>query len=168
MKYIWKCTNKGKKNSDNIGFEIGKEYESQNIDSNMINDNGLFLFMPISDMKEVEFELVRTEFEKSDLLPNMVIKTRGGELCIISECELGKCATSSLGYYLIINEFTNDLKDRELELCDIVEVYSLSKSYKRAMEISTIDRELLWKRNDVTEMTIEEIEKELGKKIKRL
>ena len=103
--------------------------------------------------------------KKSDLKVGYVVKFRNNEMGIIMQTNQGliiiqKNETFN-NFYFLNEDLTNENKDY-----DIMEVYGFTDRNHTALRISTKDRELLWKREDKKEMTISEIEKELGYPIK--
>lgn len=111
---------------------------------------------------------------KRDLKPGYVIKTRCGELGIIVPCTGAGCdyglavvygnkdyrtGSDPLGMWY---DALTYWKDGMPSKTDIMEVYSISKSTSSLGEVSTIDRDLLWKRPAAKKMTVQEICEALG------
>ena len=68
--------------------------------------------------------------------------------------------------WLPIKAFNKDLTSKSTDLPDIIEVYGYTEIYGNALNISTNNRKLLYKKEEERKnMTIKEIEKELGYKI---
>ena len=100
-----------------------------------------------------EFVVVEeiAQFSKSDLKPCMVVKLRNGELFIVSESKDGLCLAMEFGHMslksyneaiLCIGGYKSDSE------YDIIEVYSLRDTNYHSNEISTDNRELLFKREE--------------------
>ena len=90
------------------------------------------------------------QFTKSDLKPCMVVRLRGGELCIVVNYKKGLSLLSISGFvYTGIETFNDDLKRKyNDELFDVIEVYGLNEHGINAMDISTDNRDLLFKREE--------------------
>lgn len=104
---------------------------------------------------------------KSDLKVGYVIKTRNNLYGIIMEARNNEicCYFESENGFIDIYE---DLCSKSNKDYDIIEVYGFTDKYQ-VLEINPIKskRELLWKREpDPKVMTLNEVEKELGYKIK--
>lgn len=109
--------------------------------------------------------------KKSDLKTGMVVETRNGEKYLVMlnpDCKDRELINFKGGYMPLYN-YNNELMLKKFNKgFDIVKVYSVGSSIcwllgdKEQMEFK-----LLWEREEETkEMTIAEIEKELGYKIK--
>lgn len=103
--------------------------------------------------------------KKSDLKVGYVVKFRNDEIGIIMQTNKGLIIIQKNESYNTFNYINENLTNDESEY-DIMEVYGFTNYKYKALRISTEDRELLWKREDKKEMTISEIEKELGYPIK--
>lgn len=110
-----------------------------------------------------ELELVEDEkvFTKKDLKDGMVVEYRNGKRRIV------------LGDNLLGEDGCGDLKhyNKDLTLDGYENTLTIDKVYKTiAMKISKLFEDdyltLIWEREHIKEMTVEEIEKELGYKIK--
>lgn len=101
----------------------------------------------------------REMYTKNDLKDGMVVKTREGNYYLVC----GDLFIRDMGF-LEINTYNNDLTNKLSIEEDIVAVYG--KIYTlcalKNIEYNTV----LWKREEAKEMTIAEIEKELGYSIK--
>lgn len=114
-------------------------------------------------------ELGPAPFTLSDLKPCMVAKIRDGKTAIISMSQdNGMVMNSDNGCWVGLGNYSDTLESSVTNQHDVVEVYGFSKMPYRANEISTNDRELLFKREEPKpkrKMTIDEICKELGEEI---
>lgn len=105
------------------------------------------------------------KFTKADIKVGYVVKHRNGTLSmamLVGE-EIEPRLIDTLGGYTYM--FNEDLTNYGSDTWDIVEVYGYASNCGWAIKISTEYRTLLWKREEVKKMTVEEIEKELGYKI---
>jgi len=113
-----------------------------------------------------KFELVEEEnmFTKDDLKVGYVIKQRCGELAIIAMIDpQGKSYVRKCGGWLEIEKYDECLTFKSDSDLDIMKVYGYAYMPKRAIEISTDNRKLLWERKESPiEITIEEIAKKFG------
>lgn len=109
---------------------------------------------------------------KSDLKTGMRVKTRDGEIQIVIKNTLFRgepidIIVSKNGWNRL-DRYNEDLTNINHKLLDIVEVYTIDgneDNFTRSF-LNTDKRKLYWKREEAKEMTLEEIEKELGYKIK--
>ena len=105
-------------------------------------------------------------FKKEDLKVGYLVKTRGGEVAhIVNTDKKGMCLNYEDGYSKIEN-YNNNLTNKSFYNLDITEVYGYTLYGHHAHKFEVEDRELLWKREEVKEMTIEDIQNALGHKIK--
>ena len=109
-----------------------------------------------------------SEFTKADLKPCMVVVRRNGEVCGVSENQLGMFLQNARGTcFCQISDYGNDLiKSKDDYELDIMQVYGLARLNNA---ISVENRPLLWERKEepqVEEMTLSEVCKALGKNIK--
>lgn len=109
--------------------------------------------------------------KKSDLKTGMVVETRNGEKYLVMlepDCKDMELINFK-GGYMPLYYYNNELifTEQSVQGFDVVKVYSVGwticdlLSDKECMEFK-----LIWERNEPKEMTIEEIEEELGYKIK--
>ena len=112
------------------------------------------------------------QMKKSDLKTGMLVETREGELGLVMlNTEEGDSIVSdgSSGYWSPLDCYLENLthfgSPEALRKYDIVNVYGYSFSWTAA-NVSVGNRPLLWERQEVVEMTHEEICKALGKEIK--
>ena len=106
--------------------------------------------------------------EKSELKVGYLVRYRNGELRIVMPVEksYGFVFINEEGSWMGYEDYNKSLMcigDKEF---DIVEVYGFSKYIPDVLKTNINDRELLWKREGEKEMTISQIEKELGYSIK--
>jgi len=99
-------------------------------------------------------------FTKKDLIDGMVVKTREGVHYLVC----GDLFIRNTGF-LQIDTYNNDLTSKLFNEKDIVAVYNKIHSLDTLNDIE-YNKKVLWKREEVKEMTIAEIEKELGYSIK--
>ena len=107
--------------------------------------------------------------KKSDLKSGMTVKIRKGERYLVIknyETKLyGVCdVLVNKNSFLTLNDYNEDLilKDKNDFQFDIMEVY---KPVYDSHIFDFEEHELIWEREEAKEMTLEEIEKELGYKI---
>ena len=150
---------------------IGKTYTI-----NSINPNQSY-FMDKLDMHygvdkdawvwfEDELELVEEKpFTKADLKPGMVVEHRDGERYMV----IGNRVVSEDDCYKI-SDYNSDLKISNLCLSDsdIVAVYNVNTYvlYDISDIFSDVCLTTIWRREEAKEMTVSEIEKQLGYKVK--
>lgn len=109
--------------------------------------------------------------KKSDLKPFYVVKCNCGYYYLVCQGDKEICLVRKNGW-LKFDELNENLECFD-NFFTITEVYGYRSTGPFCNEISTENRELLWKREkenndieDAKEVTIEQIEKELGYKIK--
>lgn len=115
-------------------------------------------------------EEMKKEFTKADLKTGMIVKLRNGKSLLVIKRE-NQLRMFDECQYLDGSDLTDNLKSRLLlaetrhEL-DIVQVFAPAPLEKVSNVVDLIEEkgELIWERRE--EMTLEEIEKELGYKIK--
>lgn len=119
----------------------------------------------VDRMYEILFEETRKEFAKADLKTGMVVETRDENRYFVLEQEGrikvidmdGSCLSE------IYDDLTADKKED-----DIMVVYQ-APTFDDVTEIADLYMKngyVLWERQEPREMTLEEVEKELGYKIK--
>lgn len=113
-------------------------------------------------------------FTKADLKVGYVVKYRNGNLRMVMPFTGGLVLTAIDGQWLNIGTGLNDdLTEKRGPFSwngglDVMEVYDLNYYENKTCEISTKNRELLWKREEekpAKKMTVAEIEKALGYKV---
>jgi hypothetical protein len=87
----------------------------------------------------------KVDMEKSDLRDGMVVELRSGKIDVIDHDERGY-GTSEV---VCCGNFNDDLTHKKDRDCDIMKIY-----------------ELVWRRDEVEEMTLSQVCKELGRTIK--
>lgn len=101
-------------------------------------------------------------FTKSDLETGMIVETETGALLLVLNGILVNDNS-----WLDLSHYNDDLT-RYTWMCDsyrdIVKVYETNRS--QTLDDMRKNKKLIWDRNAYTEMTIEEVQKELGYKIK--
>ena len=98
-----------------------------------------------------EFVVVEevVQFSKSDLKPCMVVKVRSGDLLIVFESKSGLSLNGSNNSYIMLDSYDEDMIRMDgYKKMDIVSVYSFRVGSLHANEISTDNRELLFKREE--------------------
>lgn len=109
--------------------------------------------------------------KKSDLKTGMVVEIRNGEKYLVMlnpDCK-DKELINFKGGYMPLSNYNNELMLKKFNKgFDIVKVYSVGSSiYWLLSDKERMEFKLIWKREEETkEMTVEQIEKELGYKIK--
>ena len=105
-------------------------------------------------------DFMNKEFTKADLKDGMVVEYRDGRRAMFLD---NKLMASS--HYTVLSNFTNTLEHVSMDSVTIVKVYqskaSILESYFNNQYLT-----LIWERESVKEMTVAEIEKELGYKVK--
>ena len=106
-----------------------------------------------------------------DLKSGYIVKLRNGNFYMVmrfNQNDFTKVLVNKTSALQLIYEFSQyDLKPTHpFESTDIMEVYGLNNNPYEALEISPENRPLLWKRIEEVEMTMEEVCKVLGKKVK--
>lgn len=100
--------------------------------------------------------------QKSDLKNGMIVKFRNGTAAIVNLNETDREIKVTNDIYVSINAFQDDLTYNFTPIYDIMRVYNYIDECRTA-----VGYECIWKRKEETkEMTVKEIEKELGYKIK--
>lgn len=117
---------------------------------------------------EDELELVEPDtFTKADLKDGMVVEYRDGDRFLVVKDHL-----LSKDYCADMSDLGDDLKDiYGFSADDIVKVYEVDYDYADEFEelFDLVSLKLIWERDKeepVKEMTVEEIEKKLGYKVK--
>lgn len=104
---------------------------------------------------------------KSDLKPFYLVECRNGYRYIVALDETDKLMFVRNYGYMPLSDYNNDLTDIDgLAEYDITKVYGRSNNKNNAISLETANRTLLWEREEQKEMTLAEIEAELGYKIK--
>lgn len=105
--------------------------------------------------------------KKSDLNLLYLVITRDGTKWLIAESIEGLVLVQDkLRGWVSLADYNNDLTMKRMPNLDIMKVYSLSKYATYSLSFDEHDRGLIWERVGPKEMTVEQIEKELGYKIK--
>lgn len=115
-------------------------------------------------------DYMEKECVKADLKPCYVVKRADGELRIISETTHDIIVNRYGGFWEPIKAYNDDLTHTINETKNIVEVYGFSSDNTKPLEISTSNRELLWKRSEMKkeEIITNNFELEIQKLQKRL
>lgn len=134
-------------------------------DSNY-NDNINATYKKIFGKEENE---MNKEFTKGDLKTGMIVETREGVKYVVlrNACTFGDLIVNGKDLYW--NELSNYndelIEHNDYNELDIVKVYKPKHPY--AIHTFEEDKlELIWEREEYKEMTVAEIEKELGYKVK--
>lgn len=118
--------------------------------------------------------------KKEDLKSGYVVQLRDGALYMVARVgDFTKILVTPYNWVYLNLEYDNELKCTKKHRTptgnyqkgrDIVKVYGLIQGTQHYTEmflqLSTANRELLWEGNNEKEMTLEEIEAELGYKVK--
>lgn len=175
------------KKGDNIGiWAVGTDdYESTYLARGMIRKMTVSSIINYFDKKEREKEHEmknnKQKFTRDDLKPGYIVKLRDGTFYAIQiagrETLIATDAQSeweylSRGWDIDMDSTNHGGKTFPYpthdKTKDIVEVYGYvqgSENYARCGWISSDHRPLLWSRQGLKKMTVEEIEKELGYKV---
>lgn len=108
--------------------------------------------------------------KKSDLKTGMVVETRNGEKYLVMlgpDCEGRELINFGSGF-MPLSRYADSLMIKTGdEGFDIMKVYSVGGSIRCLLrDKERMKFKLIWERDEPKEMTLEEIEKELGYKIK--
>ncbi|MCI8396180.1 MAG: nitrogen fixation protein NifZ [Clostridia bacterium] len=117
--------------------------------------------------------LVKADFTKEDLKAGYVVKCRDNSLRLIMPNTKRGLILLKLDYkkdlinWTDLERYSSDLLHIDANNWDIIEVYGFSEFASDALEYELDSRERLWKREEnKKDMTIAEIEKELGYSVK--
>ena len=107
---------------------------------------------------------------KRDLKVGMVVELKtldddGSFLCIVMSTEHDGMCLSGEAYWCPLDTFDEGLMDKRYNRF-ITNIYGFSSSVRRANQCITNHRKLLWKREELKELTVSEIEKLLGYPVK--
>ena len=93
-----------------------------------------------------------------------IVKTRNGNLYLLVECTNEKLVGINIKDDRYVDfDLDDDLKDLDDHDFDIMEVFEFAVTCWSGIKY---DLERVWKREETKEMTVAEIEKELGYKVK--
>ena len=107
------------------------------------------------------------KFTKDDLKVGYLVEFRRNEEHYIVMPDLSdKLTLVGEGGYNGLSHYGCDLKNNLYSELDIVRVWGRPSKHMSLLKCETKDRELLWERDNRKEMTVAEIEKELGYSIK--
>ena len=106
------------------------------------------------------------EFTKSDLEVGMFVKLRDGKVFLVLESYEELYLTSTSGYYSNLKNFNEDLTSKNYRGSDIVSIYLPKKADYLSYHLIGDNLELIWEREEVKELTMEDIEKIVGCKVK--
>ena len=114
---------------------------------------------------KAEEELILLESSPFKPIPGKhIVKTRNGNLYLLVKCTNEKLVGINIKDDLYVDfNLDDDLKDLDDHDFDIMEVFEFVAPY---WENITSFLKSVWKREETKEMTIAEIEKELGYKVK--
>lgn len=119
-----------------------------------------------ADIEDAERAKENEVFTKEDLKVGYLVKDKDDEFAhIVYTREEGLCLNYEDGYEPLSN-YSSDLTHKTHSDCDVVEVYGLTARGYNAHKFEVGGRKLLRGREEATEMTIEDIQKALGYKIK--
>lgn len=104
---------------------------------------------------------------KNDLQLLYLVVTRDGRKWLVAQSTKEKvlvCNDNDI--WISIDDYNSDLTIENAPHLDIMKVYSCSRYASCSLHCDRCDRDLIWEREEVKEMTLEQVEKELGYKIK--
>ena len=106
---------------------------------------------------------MKKEFTKDDLKPFMLVVMRDGRIKMVTD----ETFSDKCGNYNSICNYNENLENKMDRQFDIMKIYSRPESKTDYLSFDLSRRgEPIWERKEVEEMTLSEIEKILGKKIK--
>ena len=149
--------------NDNLSY-----YESEDVPSLLMYDldNKRCEVEFYEDVEDAPSAKENGMFKKDDLKVGYLVKVRNGEFAhVVNTINNGMCFNYERSWSTVAN-YNENLTNVLYDDFDIVEVYGLTEKGCEAHKFGINDRNLLWKREEVKEMTIEEIQKALGHKIK--
>jgi hypothetical protein len=123
----------------------------------------------VEEFIKIYEEESKMEFTKDMLEVGMLVKLKNGNRAVVMQYGGGLYLMINNNECAYLDEYNDDLTydDDEWRSEDIMEVYSLSNDITSLDFLFITDyRNLLWKREKVKEMTLDEIEKALGHKVK--
>ena len=107
----------------------------------------------------------KIEMKKSDLKNGMVVECRNGKKLMYLNAGRLDGAFINQTYYFNMNNYHDTLEHIFDEDYDIMKIYEADRAFK--LKQSCWDRmQLIWQREELREMTLTEIEKELGYSVK--
>lgn len=103
--------------------------------------------------------------KKEDLKTGMRVEDRNGEIKIVSVgISSDDAFINSRGIYIYMSSYSSDLINYNYNEFTIVKVYDAPEGRKVFNDL--YKGELLWQRDETKELTMAELEKELGYKVK--
>ena len=164
MRY-WKCIG----NEFNQYFTIDKIYSTDDNGYEIKDDKNDKYPTKVTEMCSAEFIEVKEEGEnrmkdlRELIKPCYVVVHRNGELRMVIETTEGMACVNKDGCYIKFDSLDNTLRNigSAGSDFDIVEVYGFSEYYGNLNKILTNNRELIWKREEIspTQIKLEELEK---------
>ena len=152
-----KCINVGR----NKYITLNKDYETFYMTKNyyeIINDKGITTCYNKRHFKEVKEDIVMT---KDMLKSGMVVETKErGRWLVVNDTMIN---TSE---HMIISKYEEDLTYYFNDAFTITKVFDIQLPHLTHVHKLSQAENMVWKRKEVKEMTIEQIEKELGYTIK--
>lgn len=152
-----KCINVG----CNEYITLNKDYETFYMTKNyyeIINDKGITTSYNKRHFKEVKEDIVMT---KDMLKSGMVVETKErGRWLVVNDTMIN---TSE---HMIISKYEEDLTYYFNDAFTITKVFDIQLPHLTHVHKLSQAENMVWKRKEVKEMTIEQIEKELGYTIK--
>ena len=123
------------------------------------------VFVDGNPLWKAEEELTLLETPSFKLIPGKhIVKTRNGNLYLLVECTDEKLIGINIkDHHYVVFNLDDDLEDLGDHDFDIMEVFEFIAPYWKNI---TAFLKSVWKREEAKEMTIAEIEEELGYKIK--
>ena len=116
--------------------------------------------------EDVEEHKENGMFTKDDLKVGYLVKLRNEQIAHVVNTQEKGLGLNFENAWDTLRDYSNDLTNETASGFDVDEVYGLTKEGMNAHMFTVSGRKLLWKREEVKEMTIEDIQKALGHKIK--
>ena len=114
-------------------------------------------------MKEVDGV---KEFTKSDLEVGMFVKLRDGRIYLVLKLYDELYLTKTNGYCIDLKCYNEDLTTKNCRSIDIMGIYLPKETDCLSYYFLCDNLELIWEREEVKELTMEDIEKIVGCKVK--
>lgn len=158
---------KGDNSYGGLYFDYGMEkFNGETHEIVELNQNGNYrLDIDIEERyywvwNDAMVEFVEKGFTKADLKPGMVVEMRdGNRFLLIDNTLIGSKEWDTM------NSFADDLINKLHHDCDICKVYHPKGRYVEQL-LDDKYLTLIWEREEAKEMTVAEIEKQLGYKVK--
>lgn len=104
---------------------------------------------------------------KADLKSGYVVQYRNGDYRVVMMTKsLGMVFTNLSGIHGKLEDYNDDMTNIAVSTLDIMKVYGYNCYCNQTLLLSGKDRDLLWAREEVKELTVDEISNLLGYKVK--